>query len=240
MVPRLADISEGACISMETRKRMSMSATNVIEASTNVPNGGAVASSNGLVFSIALVVLVLSVVGVALAKRKKHTSLSREVDVCIQPQPISQSPIGENPDSAPIPEWPSPHMMTGEGISQEWREFVAERLNELDPRQNIDETKWALGVVDFLDELKESELEAFSAERAISTSLHHELLDVLSSKGFAVVESEAWNPDLQRAVAVVRKPDATETKILGKGATGLARNGKIIRKQEVKIEMKGN
>ena len=216
-----------------------MSATNVMESTANEPNDGAVPSSNGLGCSIALVVIVLSVVWIVLAKRKKHTSLSQEVDACTPARSSSQSPTVENPTSASATEWPRPNV-TGEGISQEWREFVAERLDELNPRQNMDEMKWALGVVDFIDELKESDAEASSTERDISASLRCEMLDALSSKGFAVVDSEIWNPDQQRAVAVVRKPDATETKILGKGATGLARNGKIIRKQEVKIEMKGD
>ena len=136
-------------------------------------------------------------------------------------------------------EWPSPNV-TDEGVSQEWGEFVTERLEELRPQQDIEESKWALGIVDFLDELKESESEASSAERSISTSLQNELLNILSTRGFALVDSEAWSPDLQRAVAVVRKPDAIKTTILKKGSTGLSRNGKIIRKQEVKIEMKGN
>ncbi len=136
-------------------------------------------------------------------------------------------------------EWPSPKV-TDEGVSQEWGEFVTERLEELRPQQGIEESKWALGVVDFLDELKESESEASTAERNISVSLQRELLDILSKRGFAVLDSETWNPDLQRAVAVVRKPDVIKTTILKKGSTGLSRNGKIIRKQEVKIEMKGN
>lgn len=136
-------------------------------------------------------------------------------------------------------EWPSPKV-TDEGVSQEWGEFVTERLEELRPRQDIDESKWALGIVDFLDELKESESEASPTERSISTLLQNELLNILSTRGFELVDSETWNPDLQRAVAVVRKPDTITTTILKKGSTGLSRNGKIIRKQEVKIEMKGN
>lgn len=157
-------------------------------------------------------------------------------------------PVAEERDSGsqeldtPKPveyEWPSPNV-TDEGVSQEWSEFVTERLEELRPQPDTEESKWALGVVDFLDELKESESEASSTERNISASLQRELLGVLSTRGFAVVDSETWNPDLQRAVAVVRKPDVIATTILKKGATGLSKNGKIIRKQEVKIEMKGN
>lgn len=129
---------------------------------------------------------------------------------------------------------------SGDGISGDWASFVADRLAETDPATSSDETKWALGVVDFLDELKESEADASEAERAASRSLSDRLKTALCAKGFSLVDSNEWNPDKQRAVAVERKPNATETKILGKGSTGLSRNGKIIRKQEVKLEMKGN
>ena len=161
--------------------------------------------------------------GLSLSVAEEKNSGSQELDT---PKPIEF-------------EWPSPNVMR-EGVSQEWGEFVTERLEELRPQQGIEESKWALGVVDFLDELKESESEASTAERNISVSLQRELLDILSKRGFAVLDSETWNPDLQRAVAVVRKPDVIKTTILKKGSTGLSRNGKIIRKQEVKIEMKGN
>jgi len=194
--------------------------------------------------TLAIVVLALSVVGAFLIIRKKCPGSPCEDDahtppLPTPPQPISSSSIVETTTPPPIVAWPCPPEAS-DGVSQDWREFVVERLDELNPQQNKDETKWALGIVDFLDELKESDLEASSAGRDISASLGHKLVDILSSKGFTVVDSETWNPDLQRAVAVVRKPDATETIILGKGATGLSRNGKIIRKQEVKIEMKGD
>lgn len=161
--------------------------------------------------------------GLSLPVAEERDSGSQELDT---PKPVEY-------------EWPSPNV-TDEGVSQEWSEFVTERLEELRPQPDTEESKWALGVVDFLDELKESESEASSTERNISASLQRELLGVLSTRGFAVVDSETWNPDLQRAVAVVRKPDVIATTILKKGATGLSKNGKIIRKQEVKIEMKGN
>ena len=95
-------------------------------------------------------------------------------------------------------------------------------------------------MVDFLDELKEAGLTATEQERVASRALADQLLALLTEKGFTLLDSDEWNPDKQRAVAVVRKPDATGTKIMGKGSTGLSRNGRIIRKQEVKIEMKGN
>ncbi len=135
-------------------------------------------------------------------------------------------------------DWPSPPLPEN-GISGEWIEFVCQRLDELAPKNNLDETKWALGVIDFLDELKESDAESSPSERDRSTALRQTLVARLAAKGFAPVDSGEWNPDLQRAVAVIRKPDAPGTTIWGKGATGLSRGGKIIRKQEVKIETKG-
>ena len=128
----------------------------------------------------------------------------------------------------------------GGGVSKDWSDFVRDRLDELDPSACQDDTKWALGIVDFLDELKEADAEASAVEQTKSASLRASLLSVLSYKGYEPVDSDEWNPDKQRAVSVVRNLDAAGTRILGKGSTGLSRNGKIIRKQEVKIEMKGN
>lgn len=148
-----------------------------------------------------------------------------------QPEPQTKLPV--------TPPWPTAPAVGG-GISDNWAEFVRDRLGELDPTSCADETKWALGVVDFLDELKEAEGEASPEERKASATLRTALLSSLDFRNFKPVDSDEWNPERQRAVAVVRKPDATGTKILGKGSTGLSRNGKIIRKQEVKISTKGN
>lgn len=155
--------------------------------------------------------------------------------------PASNTHVQPEPQAKPsvAPPWPTAPAVGG-GISDNWAEFIRERLCELDPTSYADETKWALGVVDFLDELKEAESEASPEERKVSATLCMALLSSLASRNFKPVDSDEWNPERQRAVAVVRKPDATGTKILGKGSTGLSRNGKIIRKQEVKISTKGN
>ncbi len=165
------------------------------------------------------------------------------------PQQSAEKPLPSQPQALPqdLPSrlapvampWPVAPEAAG-NISKDWAEFVRDRLGELDPASCDNETKWALGVVDFLDELKDADAEASSEERASSASLRVALQSCLSNKGFALEDSDEWNPDKQRAVAVVRKPDATVTTILGKGSTGLSRNGKIIRKQEVKIVTKGN
>ena len=149
---------------------------------------------------------------------------------------VEPSPILPEPQPTA---WPKAPKADG-GISADWASFVSDRLAETNPTESSDETKWALGVVDFLDELKESEADASEAERTESRNLSDRLKAALAAKGFELVDSDEWNPDRQRAVAVSREPDATGTKILGKGSTGLSLNGKIIRKQEVKIETKGN
>lgn len=135
--------------------------------------------------------------------------------------------------------WPKPPVAEN-GISSDWTEFVHDRLSELNPASCTDETKWALGVVDFLDELAEANAEASAEERSEATKLRTSIVAILADRHFTPLDSDEWNPQTQRAVAVVRKPDAAETTILGKGSTGLSRNGKVIRKQEVKISTKGN
>ena len=185
-----------------------------------------------------------------------HASLSsppKEIPNVLHPVPEPLNPESDEVPVSPVPKVePSPILpepqptawpkapKADNGISADWASFVSDRLAETNPAESSDETKWALGVVDFLDELKESDADASEEERTASRNLSDRLRAALAEKGFALVDSDEWNPDRQRAVAVSRKPDATGTKILGKGSTGLSLNGKIIRKQEVKIETKGN
>lgn len=189
---------------------------------------------------VAMVGIVATIMFLRNRRKPKCGPVRRPDPIPLPPMPPTASTPSPSP-IAPLPPstWPQPPV-PGHGISTDWAEFVRERLGELDPASCDNETKWALGVVDLLDELKEADAEASSEERASSASLRVALLSCLSNKGFALEDSDEWNPDKQRAVAVVRKPDATVTTILGKGSTGLSRNGKIIRKQEVKIVTKGN
>ena len=145
---------------------------------------------------------------------------------------------GDVEKSNPRSEWPNPPS-AGCGVSEGWVEFVEERLYELSASWNAEEPKCALGVVDFLDELRESYATDSPDEQSSSEAIQRALKDILYSNGYTILDSDEWNPETQRAVAVAHKPDATGTKILGKGSSGLARNGKLIRKQEVKVEMKG-
>ena len=192
-------------------------------------------------WAVALSVAIMAVAVAVVFMRRKFIGLHRKKDEvgALSPAANDEERILRKPAKSKPIKWPR-SISAGADVSQEWSEFVNERLKELKSSQAADESKLALGIVDFMDEIKESEAGASSAERDLSASLRHELLDILSSRGFEIIDSEVWNPDLQRAVATVRKPDATETVILDKGSSGLSRNGKIIRKQEVKIEMKGN
>ena len=225
------------------------------------------ANHRPLVIGCATIVLILAAVILFIFLRKRHASRKTQTIKHTPLHPTESSPNPpveylepnpQQPAEKPLPSqsqalpqdlpsrqapvampWPVAPEAAG-NISKDWAEFVRDRLGELDPASCDNETKWALGVVDFLDELKDADAEASSEERASSASLRVALLSCLSNKGFALEDSDEWNPDKQRAVAVVRKPDATVTTILGKGSTGLSRNGKIIRKQEVKIVTKGN
>ncbi len=192
----------------------------------------------GLLYSFCAVAFF--VMGLVLFRRRRKKAPDEPLEPCCSPS--KSSDILENtPEKQPdhLAKWPSPPAGR-EGLSAPWLEFVESRLAELSPLSNADDSKWALGIVDFIDELKESNADASSVERNESDSLCASLSAFLSSKGYSLIDDDEWNPEQQRAVAVVRKPDAGATKILGKGSTGLSRCGKIIRKQEVKVEMKGN
>ena len=187
------------------------------------------------VTAIALLIILERLV----QKRRKGESVGSNSGAKTSGSPDLE-PVSSKKDSGKAEtEWPRPPPAE-DGVSKEWLSFVSDRLEETNPRHSVDESKWALDVVDFLDELKESASSGSEKECEASRVLSDRLVACLTEKNFELIDSDGWNPDKQRAVAVVRNPNTTETIILGKGSTGLSHNGKIIRKQEVKIEMKGN
>ena len=153
-----------------------------------------------------------------------YTDMTGSVSV-----PSQKSPI--------VPTWPSAPQ-SGTGLSSDWLSFVSDRLAELSPPDGS-KPAWALGVVDFIDELKESDGEASQQEQAESAKLRESLTAFLTFHEYELLDSDTWDSAKQRAVAVHRSLDAMGPRILGKGSTGLARSGKVIRKQEVKLEQPG-
>lgn len=164
---------------------------------------------------------------------KPNRGYSPKVDIQLQEGETCKTETGSHQHI----EWPKVPEER-EDLSAGWKEFVRDRLFELSLYNSIEESCHALSVVDFLDELRSADIDASEEERDFSLKIQSEIKNILIENGYTVLDSTEWNPEIQRAVFVEHKPDAEDTKIIGKGASGLARRGKIIRKQEVKIIMK--
>lgn len=59
------------------------------------------------------------------------------------------------------------------------------------------------------------------------------LTDLLKDCEVELLHSESWNPEIQRALSKNPTEGISETKIMSFGSTGISRDSKLIRKQEV-------
>lgn len=111
--------------------------------------------------------------------------------------------------------------------SEDVRELVKERDAELVRRLE----DWALEVVDAMDEISR-----IPHEKGIAAYVES-LRCQLATQNCTLIDSDIWNPELQRAVKV---QDATQPggspRIIRKVSTGLQVRGKLVRKQSVVIE----
>lgn len=95
----------------------------------------------------------------------------------------------------------------------------------------------ALEAVNLLDEI-----DTFHQAYAETNDYHllaifkAEIKAYLIKHGCVLLNSDTWNPDIQRAVKITRTETAAEEPtITAKYATGLSVNGQLIRKQEVEL-----
>lgn len=158
--------------------------------------------------------------------------------------PICENAIGGDPkrdnQESSIFSWPVVDD-NDSGIPADVRDFLRDRLGlgELNPNKRQCDDKWALATVDFLDELSIVSNDCPERARQALDRIKASVISALVDKGYSLLDDDGWNPDAQRAVAVVRRNDVESPKVIGKGATGLSQNGRVIRKQEVKLLVKG-
>lgn len=111
--------------------------------------------------------------------------------------------------------------------SEDARELVRERDTELVRRLE----DWALEVVDTIDEISRMPHEKGTFAYVERLRSH------LSKQDCTLIDSDEWNPELQRAIRVqdAAQPGGTP-RIIRKVSTGLHVRGKLVRKQSVIIE----
>lgn len=113
--------------------------------------------------------------------------------------------------------------------------FFTERVQEA-LESEIGSTEWACLLADFADELQ--------MMRAAQSPQGQKLLDIflsairedLSREGGELLDSDEWDPQIQRAVEVVHTGrDGEKEQIDRKDSFGLRLRGKLLRKQNVKL-----
>lgn len=118
----------------------------------------------------------------------------------------------------------------------ELREFLTDRLTTLHHRANEPE-QWVLPAVDFLDELEALE-NYTAADLAILAELAEGLQAALAGAGAELLAPPQWDPALQRAVKVNFVLDSNaEPEVVKTFATGVKLAGRLLRKQEVELNM---
>ena len=125
-------------------------------------------------------------------------------------------------------------------LSGDFYEYITDRLKELNPGEVPTDDKWAVAVVDFWDELRACSNEWLKTDDLCAKEIQKSLQAFIGQFGYRLIDSDKWNPNVQRAVSIVHDADAIEPMIVEKGATGLSRGGKLVRKQEVKVRINDN
>ncbi len=117
------------------------------------------------------------------------------------------------------------------------RELIRDRITEYNSDYD-DVERWALGVIDLVDEIVYMEKSYTEAEKTLMEELTQSLRDNLKSRECEVIDVDEWTPAKQRAIKVNRVlPSGSPYKIVRKGASGLIVRGRLIRKQEVIVDI---
>ena len=153
-----------------------------------------------------------------------------------QKDALSSVVVGDLPASQleEPPRWPLLEEYQGR-VSEETFDYFTYRLVDISPEKHLVNHKWAIAVVDFLDELRDSSAEWPLDEVPKIVALASAVEGYLEHCGYGCLDVDQWDASKQRAVATQHDASLPEMTILQKGATGLMYQGEVIRKQEVVV-----
>lgn len=130
--------------------------------------------------------------------------------------------------------------IVGKKLTDDTRAFLEDRLEGLvidSPMKEERVLEWGQNVVSLIDEIKLLRTRASADDLTAVDKVADCLREKMKDMNLALIDEEEWNPSCQRAVAVMRSETASKTKILNKKSCGMTFNGKVIKKQEVEVEM---
>ena len=131
-------------------------------------------------------------------------------------------------------------LLADKKISNETRAFLEDRLEGLvivSPMNEDGILRWGQSAVSMIDELALLRAHISDEDLRVVDFVRGCICDKMKEMNLALIDKETWDSSCQRAVSVVRSDTAVETKILKKKACGMTFKGKVIKKQEVEVEM---
>ncbi len=124
--------------------------------------------------------------------------------------------------------------------SADLKGLVCSRLADMDMEQPGSEA-WGLAAVDFFDELSLLAEGCEAADADVVLSLQKALPGLLALHGCKLLDESEWNPQVQRATSIDRcLSEGERPRLVRKFSSGLMVEGKLIRKQEVKLQLAVN
>lgn len=131
-------------------------------------------------------------------------------------------------------------LLADKRFSSETRSFLEDRLEGLvivSPMNEDGILRWGQSAVSMIDELALLRAHISDEDLRVVDFVRGCICDKMKEMNLALIDKETWDSSCQRAVSVVRSDTAVETKILKKKACGMTFKGKVIKKQEVEVEM---
>ena len=121
-------------------------------------------------------------------------------------------------------------------VDEDVKGLILDRLEEIEEEHGNPE-KEAMLMVDLMDELKLIHNVYKGTDAESIAKLSGMIRATLEQKGCELLDCDTWNPDTQRAVKIdYCLAEEQAPVITAKQATGLKYKGKLLRKQEVKIQ----
>lgn len=123
-----------------------------------------------------------------------------------------------------------------DGINPQLHEFIQDRIEQIREAEG-DDIQWGIKAVDFMDELRMMEKSYSAKDKEAADFISGVIRKKCASLKIELIDHDEWTPAEQRALSVTRTHNAGNARILSKGATGLRHDGRLIRKQEVILEL---
>lgn len=190
---------------------------------------------------IVSLIFVLAALGVLYYTRRVQESEAHAAgakdgeEKAASPEPEKEvvAPVKENPHDAQMQKMMA-LSKTANDVNLEG--LLLDRLEDIKAAYG-DTQKWAIECIGLIDEIRVMRNAYKGNDGDILDAINSILRAQLADRDCEVLNSDTWNPDIQRAIKIDRVlPKGSPKTIVAKYASGLKIAGSLIRKQEVVLE----